>query len=861
MTQITIPNVPTEVSYSVISSSTGPFTVPFAFFSEGDVQCRVTDAFGTVTNLVHSTDFIFASKDVPIGQEGAGYTGGTITLNVAIGSDGATTLLVYRETVIDRTSNYPNTGPFSMPLLNDEQNKHIAIMQEIDNEQVSLDSRITTNTNNIATNVINIAGNTAAINTLVLGVGTPAIYLQTAAELLAGVTPTDYTKPPGYIERYGGAGDGVTDNYAAISSAVLACKGTGVEIVFGEGTYNILFFNPDDRFFTVDDDLFVRGAGRKQTFLRYLPDDSTIVIRGWLVAGVHFEFRDMTIIPPVLTAVASTLFDDLIDQTAFYLQCPPALNVLIERVDTTQGFETSVQGVGDGSAGWRIHIRDCEMYAYSVPVAISNSDDAIANDALRELWIHDSNFYGHNDEGPDWTTRGRILYIHPTISIDYENISCFGSGRVQVAQYSSGGIAWNAHPPRYINIRNVRLNAYPGGTAYTEGFQTTNLPGVTSYYTDCVVDVVGQCRVRSNTVFKGCHFKGISKEFTSQDGPLKTYMNVAGVVTDTTITVKDASIFIDTDPISIWMDDNTLHVTTVNGAPAGNVITLTDALPSSVAANRWVVHTIFGGISGDVTEWVRWVDCTFENDPYPGAMIDGKTRITHYVENCTINMTGLQGGNTDFYHANANNEALLFSSNNAYRMIGDSNMYTLESENANAQMHFDGDTWEGDSYSGTMLITAAGRVQFDNCKSYLNDSVSGAAIFMTGAAAAGVVSGHNNKWYGTAKPRMATNPQQIEFGCGVNPVNVTNAATLVLDLNYDMHRVTGAGTVTNMLHENDAVVDATFTGKVTLISLTGMTLTHGGRMFMPGGVNKVLAANESFTLFFDGINNQIHGIG
>jgi len=132
MTQITVPDVATEVTYAATSSTTGPFTVPFMFFEEGDVKATVTDINDLETALVVTTDFTFDSKDTPVGQEGNGYEGGVISLNSAIGADGDSSIRIYRDTVVARTANYPNTGPFSMPLLNDEQNKHIAIMQEIE---------------------------------------------------------------------------------------------------------------------------------------------------------------------------------------------------------------------------------------------------------------------------------------------------------------------------------------------------------------------------------------------------------------------------------------------------------------------------------------------------------------------------------------------------------------------------------------------------------------------------------------------------------------------------------------------------------------------------------------------------------
>lgn len=50
-------------------------------------------------------------------------------------------------------------------------------------------------------------------------------YPQTAEEATAGVTPTDTAFPPGWSQRYGMVGDGVTDNKSAFDRLVAACKG------------------------------------------------------------------------------------------------------------------------------------------------------------------------------------------------------------------------------------------------------------------------------------------------------------------------------------------------------------------------------------------------------------------------------------------------------------------------------------------------------------------------------------------------------------------------------------------------------------------------------------------------------------
>lgn len=61
---------------------------------------------------------------------------------------------------------------------------------------------------------------------------------------------------------------------------------------------------------------------------------------------------------------------------------------------------------------------------------------------------------------------------------------------------------------------------------------------------------------------------------------------------NTSITVASATAFSNGDDIEITQDDDTIHKTTVSGAPSGNVITLTDALTDTVTAGNLVVRGI-----------------------------------------------------------------------------------------------------------------------------------------------------------------------------------------------------------------------------------------------------------------------------
>ena len=290
MTQITVPNVPTFVVYSVPTSSVGPFTVPFPFFDEEDVKATVIDIAGAETPLVVTNNFTFTTLTTPPGQEGTGYSGGAITLLVAIGATG-TTIRIYRSTVIDRTANFPSTGPFSMPILNDEQNQQTMILQELDEANanfaaadVQLQAGIDANGVLIAVNTFNIAGNTTAIGDLVVGV--PGfIYPLTAGEIAWGGAIANYGYPPGNILRYGtNTVPGTTDMLFAFNAAHDQFDATvhadfGGTVVIPEGIYYL------SDTWHVDRQLHIRGAGAGQrdttsaTRLKFAND----------VSGIHFH--------------------------------------------------------------------------------------------------------------------------------------------------------------------------------------------------------------------------------------------------------------------------------------------------------------------------------------------------------------------------------------------------------------------------------------------------------------------------------------------------------------------------------------------------------------------------------------------
>lgn len=69
---------------------------------------------------------------------------------------------------------------------------------------------------------------------------------------------------------------------------------------------------------------------------------------------------------------------------------------------------------------------------------------------------------------------------------------------------------------------------------------------------------------------------------------IETDVKVAGVATDLTIDVDSITGMASADYIGIQLDSGAMHWTTINGAPAGDTVTITDALPSAVAVDNTV---------------------------------------------------------------------------------------------------------------------------------------------------------------------------------------------------------------------------------------------------------------------------------
>jgi hypothetical protein len=133
MTQPTIPPNDGRVTTQVgTTPSTGPFQVDFPFMNLGEVMVQtLADGATDWTTLVYGTHYSVSA--VP--NEDGSYTNGTVTLVTAVAN---TQVSRFRNTFIQRLSNYPLTGYFDRLSLNAELNRYVMCLQDFQRRLVDL---------------------------------------------------------------------------------------------------------------------------------------------------------------------------------------------------------------------------------------------------------------------------------------------------------------------------------------------------------------------------------------------------------------------------------------------------------------------------------------------------------------------------------------------------------------------------------------------------------------------------------------------------------------------------------------------------------------------------------------------------
>ena len=118
MTHVTIPDVPTDVSFTLTASTTGPLAFPFSYFTTADVRVAVSD-------IELASDQFTVS---PLVTREQGFEGGFVTFTTARGPG---SVRVWRDVASSRTTDFPNAGPISIQSLNTFLDRIFAILQQL----------------------------------------------------------------------------------------------------------------------------------------------------------------------------------------------------------------------------------------------------------------------------------------------------------------------------------------------------------------------------------------------------------------------------------------------------------------------------------------------------------------------------------------------------------------------------------------------------------------------------------------------------------------------------------------------------------------------------------------------------------
>ncbi|MEK9909115.1 MAG: hypothetical protein VW498_02005 [Candidatus Thalassarchaeaceae archaeon] len=121
MAEITIADATPRVQYTVTTSTTGPWTIPWPYYNESDIKVYFDDALKTIT-----TDYTISGTAVD-----DGFSGGSVT---AVSAQSNITVTIVRDIPIARTTDFP-VGPFNVATLNKDLDKLYAICQQLEETQ------------------------------------------------------------------------------------------------------------------------------------------------------------------------------------------------------------------------------------------------------------------------------------------------------------------------------------------------------------------------------------------------------------------------------------------------------------------------------------------------------------------------------------------------------------------------------------------------------------------------------------------------------------------------------------------------------------------------------------------------------
>ena len=130
MATIEIADNDARVQYTqAVTANSTTLTIDFPFFDLDDIEVIVTTSAGVDTTLTRGTGSgTFAVNGTAVDD---GFSGGNVTLGDSY--DDTHTYTIFRDITIQRTTDFPTSGPFNIASLNTELDKLTAITQQNNN--------------------------------------------------------------------------------------------------------------------------------------------------------------------------------------------------------------------------------------------------------------------------------------------------------------------------------------------------------------------------------------------------------------------------------------------------------------------------------------------------------------------------------------------------------------------------------------------------------------------------------------------------------------------------------------------------------------------------------------------------------
>jgi hypothetical protein len=219
------------------------FDYSFPIFDEDDIVVYIGEDRQVIT-----TDYTVSG----VGDD----HGGTVTFLVPRTAGQIVTF--YRDTVIERTTDFQQNGPNRSAALNDELDRITIVQQELKSKiGRSIRLPFTAGTTDAqqelsplsnwfnkflrigATGILEAAELVSSVVPLTQSIIGQLLNPQTTAEAAAGVTPVNYWYEAGDVRRYGAVGDGTTNSTTALINAAKSAD-VGGAVIFGpRGLYMV----------------------------------------------------------------------------------------------------------------------------------------------------------------------------------------------------------------------------------------------------------------------------------------------------------------------------------------------------------------------------------------------------------------------------------------------------------------------------------------------------------------------------------------------------------------------------------------------------------------------------------------------